>query len=378
MRMPELALPPPAAAHLLREGEALGVWRLRAALHASEGGQWYRARHALAVEQFGAVLVLNHSERAADVMLRFADQVGDLGRLSHAAIAVPTDSGVTAGGLPYLIIEGTDSLCCKPILAACATLGLRARLQWLVQLCEALRYAHQQSWLLGEIDPAMLWIDTVDHRPLLMGVGLVRMPDPSDPFDRGVSLGASAGYQAPELLAGAPPGLATEAFGLGALLNVLVEGRLPRLDAVDLGLEFDQFNNAESSHGADLATLWPALSEVELQGLQALLRPCSTLDAAARYVSAEALADELRDWLALAPPVAAATVIGAGPGVPTPPPNRPSLPPPPPAPRPLPPAPSDWLSALGRRWRQAVGSLMSAPAPAGVRSAAPPPSPPRR
>lgn len=371
MRMPELALPPPAAAHLLREGEVLGVWRLRSALHASEGGQWYRARHALAAEQFGAVLVLNHSERAADVMLRFADQVGDLGRLSHAAIAVPTDSGVTAGGLPYLIIEGTDSLCCKPILAACATLGLRARLQWLVQVCEALRYAHQQSWLLGEIDPAMLWIDTVDHRPLLMGVGLVRMPDPSDPFDRGVSLGASAGYQAPELLAGAPPSLATEVFGLGALLNVMVEGRLPRMDAVDLGLEFDDFNLAGPALGAELGALWPALNQAELQGLQALLRPCSALDVADRYVSAEALADELRDWLALAPPIPVGTVIDAPAAAPKSPTKRPPPSPPPPAPR-------DWLSALGRRWRQAVGSLMSATLPTSVRPAAPPPSPPRR
>ena len=118
MRMPELALPPPAARLMLREGEAMGVWRLRQALHASEGGQWYRARHALATEQTSAVLVLGRSERAADVMLRFADQAGDLGRLAHQAIAVPTDSGVTTGGAPYLIVEGADSACCKPILAS--------------------------------------------------------------------------------------------------------------------------------------------------------------------------------------------------------------------------------------------------------------------
>ncbi len=360
----------------------MGVWRLRQALHASEGGQWYRARHALATAQTSAVLVLSRNERAADVMLRFADQAGDLGRLDHPAIAVPTDSGVTTGGAPYLIVEGADSACCKPILAACATLGLRERLAWLVQLCEALRYAHQQSWLLGEIDPAMLWIDTVDLRPLLMGVGLVRMPDPADPFDRGVSLGATAGYQAPELLAGEPPSLATEAFGLGALLSVLVQGHLPVLTAVDLGLEFEDLAAESAAANTGLEALWPTLNTSELAGLTALLRPCSALNAADRYVSAEAIADELRDWLALLPPspvtipvgahidgdletllatVAAMAAADASP---------PKSPKPPQPPKPIPPprsaepvGPTNWVTALGRRWRQALRQLMQATLP---------------
>ena len=352
---------------MLREGEAMGVWRLRQALHASEGGQWYRARHALATEQTSAVLVLGRSEHAADVMLRFADQAGDLGRLAHQAIAVPTDSGVTAGGAPYLVVERADSACCKPILAACATLDLRERLQWLVQLCEALRYAHQQSWLLGEMDPAMLWIDTVDLRPLLMGVGLVRMPDPTDPFDRGVSLGATAGYQAPELLAGGPPSLATEAFGLGALLSVLVQGHLPVLTAVDLGLEFEDLAVEAAAGSAGLDALWPALNAAELAGLQALLRPCEALDATDRYVSAEAIADALREWLALLP--TPAPIIPAGGAIeinfaavlasvasegsrPLKSSAAPSVP--------EPAATSGWVATLGRRWRQAVGHLMRA------------------
>ena len=369
---------------MLREGEALGVWRLRQALHASEGGQWYWARHALATAQTSAVLVLGRNERAADVMLRFADQAGDLGRLAHQAIAVPTDSGVTAGGAPYLIVEGADSACCKPILAACATLDLRERLQWLVQLCEALRYAHQQSWLLGEMDPAMLWIDSVDLRPLLMGVGLVRMPDPADPFDRGVSLGATAGYQAPELLAGEPPSLATEAFGLGALLSVLVQGHLPVLTAVDLGLEFEDLDAESGAGNAGLEALWPGLSAVELAGLQGLLRPCSALDAAERYASAEAIADQLRQWLALAPKPAAPVPVGTAvesdaadasaatlaPPLPSPLSLSLSLPSPSPSPLPSPlarpaepTAPDDWMSALGRRWRRLLGQLMQATLP---------------
>ncbi|MET0520322.1 MAG: hypothetical protein ABW005_15990 [Burkholderiaceae bacterium] len=280
MKMPGLALPPPAAVPLLGAGEALGVWRVVEPLHASDAGQWYSARHALAADRGAALLVLQRSERAADAMLRFADQAGDLGRLDHAAIRVPSDSGVTAGGQPYLILDWADG---DPLLRACAALPLRVRLQLLVQLCELLRYVHQQGWLLGEIDPAMLWLGPDQHLTL-MGVGLQRMPDPADPFERGTAPGALPGYKSPELQAGAPPSLSSEAFGVGALLLMLVDGRLP----ADLGEDFD---------AAALAGAWPELGAAERLSLDALLHKAAAPLPARRHASAEALADDLRAWL---------------------------------------------------------------------------------
>ncbi|MEE9475775.1 MAG: hypothetical protein V3V71_03860, partial [Roseateles sp.] len=155
--MPNLSLPPPAAAAPLGEGQALGVWRLLKPLPDGEqahAGQWYSARHALATEQRAAVLVLDRSDQGAGVMLRYADQAGDLAQLSHPHIAVPSDSGVTPDAHPYLIIEGEHG---EPLLPQLGGLGLRQRIELLVQLCEALRSAHQQGWLLAELDPAMIW-----------------------------------------------------------------------------------------------------------------------------------------------------------------------------------------------------------------------------
>lgn len=281
MRMPELALPPPAAVPKLAEGEALGVWRLREPLHGSDAGQWYRARHALAADQVSAVLVLHRSERAAGVMLRFADQAGDLGQLAHPAIVVPTDSGVTAAGQPYLILAWREG---QPLLRAAALLPLRERLLLLVQLCEALRYVHQQGWLLAEVDPAMLWVGA-ERNIQLMGVGLVRMPDPADPFERGTGPGALPGFRSPEIAAGEPPSLASEVYGLGALLTLLVDGRLPS----EIG---------DGADDASPAAAWPGLSAVERLSLDALLHKAAAPLAARRHASAEALADDLRAWLA--------------------------------------------------------------------------------
>lgn len=283
MRIPKLNLPPPAAAVPLAKGQALGVWRLQVPLPDGEqahAGQWYSAHHGLAVEQLGAVLVLNKSEHAAGIMLRFADQAGDLAGLSHPHIAVPCDSGVTALGHPYLIVEGDHGL---PLLPQLGEIGLRDRAKLLVQLCEALRSAHQQGWLLAELDPAMIW-RTSRGELRLMGLGLVRIPDPTDPFDRGLSLGASPAFVAPERRAGGPPSLASEVYSLGAFARLLFCG-------------WQDTPSGLAPLPGSCADLWPLLDELQQIRLDALVRSAMAESVAARPVGAEALADELREWL---------------------------------------------------------------------------------
>jgi serine/threonine-protein kinase len=293
MRMPNLSLPPPAAAAPLDEGQALGVWRLEKPLPDGEqahAGQWYSAHHALATEQKAAVLVLDRSDQGAGVMLRYADQAGDLAKLQHPHIAVPSDSGVTPDAHPYLILEGQHG---EPLLPQLPQIGLRARVELLVQLCEALRSAHQQGWLLAEIDPAMIWLDP-EGEVRLMGLGLARIPDPTDPFDRGLSLGASPAFVAPERRNGEPPSLASEVFGLGALARVLVCGweDTPRGLAPRRGSAGDQ---------------WPLMKEAQQIKLDAVLRSAMADSPDLRMRGAESLADELREWLGLSPSRSAST-----------------------------------------------------------------------
>lgn len=301
MRMPNLTLPPPAAAAPLDEGQALGVWRLSQPLPDGEqahAGQWYSAQHALATEQRAAVLVLDRNDLGAGVMLRYADQAGDLARLQHAHIAVPSDSGVTPDGHPYLIVEGEHG---APLLPRLAGLGLRARIELLVQLCEALRSAHQQGWLLAELDPAMIWLGP-EGAVRLMGLGLARIPDPADPFDRGLSLGAAPAFIAPERRGGEPPSLASEVYGLGAFARLLVCG-------------WEDTPRGPAPLRGSAADSWPRLDAAQRARLDALLSGAMAESPDLRTRGAEGLADELRDWLALAPqrPADAAAAAGARP-----------------------------------------------------------------
>lgn len=285
--MPNLSLPPPAAAAPLEEGQVLGVWRLEKPLPDGEqahAGQWYSAHHGRATEQKAAVLVLDRSDQGAGVMLRYADQAGDLARLQHPHIAVPSDSGVTPDAHPYLIVEGQHG---EPLLPQLPGLGLRERLDLLVQLCEALRSAHQQGWLLAELDPAMIWLDP-QRQVRLMGLGLARIPDPTDPFDRGLSLGAAPAFVAPERRAGGPPSLASEVYGLGAFARLLICG-------------WEDTPRGPAPLRRSAAEACPRLSEEQQLKLDALLRGAMAEAPELRTRGAEGLADQLRDWLALAP-----------------------------------------------------------------------------
>ncbi|WP_082680246.1 serine/threonine protein kinase [Paucibacter sp. KCTC 42545] len=275
MRMPELALPPPAAPALLGVGAALGVWRVRQALAAAREAaaasagpvaQWYEASHALAKDKQATVLLLPRSERAMGLMLRFGDLAADFEQLGQPMIAVPTDSGVTPQGQPYLVFEQVQGG--QPLLQAAAAMPLRARIELLLSFCEALRALHTQGWLWAEIDPAMLWLDRRQQLKL-MALGLLRMADPSDPFEHVMALSSAPGYASPEVAAGHPPSLASEVFGVGQLLAACLDE-------------------------ASLASLSPK----DRFSLEALIRKAHAKQVDFRYGCVEALADDLRAWLA--------------------------------------------------------------------------------
>ncbi|MBB4843096.1 hypothetical protein HNP55_001615 [Paucibacter oligotrophus] len=295
--MPELALPPPAATALLSEGTALGVWRLRAALQgvgsepgtpagqAVQAAQWYEARHVLAADQFGAVLVLPRSERAMGAILRFGDLAADFEAFQHPALCMPTDSGVTAQGHPYLIFEGVAG---QPLLRAAAALALRERLSLVLQLCEALGSAHRQGWQWAEIDPAMLWLGR-DRKLKLMALGLLRMPDPISPLEHVMGLSSAPGYASPEIEAGESPSLRSEVFGVGVLLRALVEGCAQSPSRPEAAPSLQELSPAAS---------WAALNTAQRFSLDALIHKAVAPQAERRYSSVEALAQDLRAWLA--------------------------------------------------------------------------------
>src|SRR5262249_42905375 len=103
-----LEQPPPSRAQSLRTGHTVGAYKLVSPI--GEGGMgvvWLAERSDGRFDRRAAVKFLNVAlaERAEE---RFTREGAILGRLVHPNIAQLVDAGVSASGLPYLILEHVD------------------------------------------------------------------------------------------------------------------------------------------------------------------------------------------------------------------------------------------------------------------------------
>ena len=207
-----------------------------------------------------------------------------LAALDHPHIARLIDGGVTAGGIPYLIIEYVDGV---PITehAAAQRLDVRARLELFVVVCRAVAAAHRALIVHRDIKPSNILV-TAQGSVKLLDFGIAKLlEEEGDQLTAGVF---TPEYAAPEQLASAAVTTATDVYALGILLHELLLGtrpakhplRRPSLQAV-----------AGQRRGADNANA--------LRGdLDTILLKCLAEEAAQRYASAGALADDVERYLA--------------------------------------------------------------------------------
>lgn len=145
-------------------------------------------------------------------------------RLKHPHIVQVLDAGL-APGLAWLTMEavaGTDLVrYTRPprLLPEAVVLRLGQR------LALALAHAHGLGLVHRDLKPANVLVDWATDTVKLADFGLVRVGDTSN-TGTGIVPGTPA-YMAPEQLAGAAPGAATDLYALGVLLFELLAGRLP-------------------------------------------------------------------------------------------------------------------------------------------------------
>lgn len=234
--------------------------------------------------------------RAADVE-RFRREGNVLARLSHPNIARLLDAGV-ANGQPYLVLEYVSG---RRIDEACelAQLDLPARVRLGIEALEAVSHAHARLVLHRDIKPSNVLVDDDGHVKLI-DFGVARLVEAEDGSATSIDVTREFGqaftprFGAPEQWNGGPVGTTTDVYSMGLLLYVLLAGANPR-DGLP--------------GNADPATVFPLASQVALQrgnarqaktlrgDLDNVLAKAVKADPAERYVTAGALADDLRRFL---------------------------------------------------------------------------------
>lgn len=275
----------------MQPGERAGAWRIVRPIGHGGMGDVYEVERADG--HFAQRAALKRIARAGSGdWSRFQVERATLARLEHPGIARLIDGGLLDGGHPFMVMELVDG---SPIDTWCDRHGLdrTARVRLIVQVCDALTYAHGKLVVHRDLKPSNVLVDE-NGRARLIDFGVVHLADRAEPAHAAAPL--SLAYAAPEQIEGAPVSTATDVYGVAATLYRLVAGRPPR-DLAGLPGSVAIVKALEAP--ARLATLPLATpssgpARALLADLDAILAKALAADVAARYATVSAFSDDLQ------------------------------------------------------------------------------------
>ena len=228
--LPKLPGLPGNSAGSAASGDTVGPWRLLRELGEGGMGSVWLARRVDGQLKRLVALKLPRLSWARGLAARMARERDILATLEHPHIARLYDAGVDDAGRPWLALEHVHG---QPIDAHCRarTLPLRARVQLLLQVCDAVAYAHGRLVIHRDLKPANIFV-TEDGQVRLLDFGIARLSTPEGatgealPADT-TQLAFTPGYASPEQLQGLPLGTATDIYSLGAVAHEMLCGERP-------------------------------------------------------------------------------------------------------------------------------------------------------
>ncbi|MGM9487391.1 protein kinase domain-containing protein [Ideonella sp. YS5] len=288
-------------ADALRLGQPLGAYRLVRRIGSGGMGDVYLGERADgAFEKQVAIKVLRDGLVGEGAVLRFERERQILARLDHANLAKVFDGGVTGQGLPYFVMELVDG---RPLTDYCDAhdLNVRERVALMRAVCQVVHYVHQRGVIHRDLKPRNILV-TPEGQIKLVDFGIAKLIEPLPEAARDETVTALRAmtplYSSPEQVRGQAVGPASDVYALGVVLCRLLAGRSPydleTTTAASFELaraicEEEPLRLSEAAAGQEGA-MPPRL----LRGdLDAVVAKALRKDPAARYPSAEHMADDL-------------------------------------------------------------------------------------
>jgi serine/threonine protein kinase/Flp pilus assembly protein TadD len=211
-------------------GQTLGAYVLERPLgHGGMGSVWLARRNDGLFEGSAAIKFLSLAVAGPAGEARFRREGSVLARLRHPHIARLLDAGLSAAGLPFLVLEYIAG---KPIDEWCDahTLSVDARLRLCQQVFAAVADAHAHFIVHRDLKPANILV-TEDGSVKLLDFGIAKLIDDTSATPSALT-GSNEGvftyrYAAPEQIKGEPITTATDVYSLGVILYELLAGRHP-------------------------------------------------------------------------------------------------------------------------------------------------------
>ena len=218
----------------LPEGTRVGAYVVRRLVGRGGMGNVYAAVRADgSVAREVALKVVRTTVTGGAIGRRIRQEQRILGTLEHPHIARLYDSGVTAEGSPYLVMELVQGTRIDQHLAT-ARAPLSQRLRLFEEVCDAVAFAHQRLVVHRDLKPANVLV-AVDGHVRLLDFGIARLLADADgdgapgaeAATRPGQLVLTPEYAAPEQARGEPASVGMDVYALGVLLHELLTGSRP-------------------------------------------------------------------------------------------------------------------------------------------------------
>lgn len=274
----------------------------------------YRARQLTPARDVALKMLLPHQLGSAGMRARFQVEVRACALLDHPAILPVYEVGET-DGQPFF----TMKLATGGSLAERRD-GLRGRWREIAELvtilAEAVQFAHTHGVLHRDLKPGNVLFDEAG-RPYLSDFGLAKFTAEGDAaaFTRTLATLGTPNYLAPEIAAGSArqATTASDIYGLGAILYELLAG-CPPFVAEGVPALLRKIESEEPAALGEISA-GTAAGTRPPRDLELIARKCLRKLPATRYLTAGALAEDLRRWLRGEPvqakPVTGREIFGA-------------------------------------------------------------------
>ena len=285
-------------AGLGRAGERLGPYALVEPLGSGGMGEVWRAQRADGAYQREVAIkrVFGGGTRLA---ARFVRERALLATLQHPHIAQLLDAGADADGQAWFALELVRG---EPITRWCDARGasLEQRVALVVQLCDAVQFAHAHLVVHRDLKPANVLVDETGTVKLL-DFGIARLLDEAD-AEQTQTLAMTPAWATPEQRRGEPITIASDLYQLGLLLRQLLCGLPPTLAPQQrASAAFAQWQRDDAAAAENAARLRATSAHALRRRLRGDLDSIVALATAdrpgERYGSAQALAQDLQRWL---------------------------------------------------------------------------------
>lgn len=275
--------------------ERVGQYRIAGLLGQGGMGEVYLGQRDDGLfEHEAAIKLVRPMAMQAIAIAQFEAERRTLARLTHRYIAQLFDGGVTADGSPYFIMEHVRG---APIDAYVEQhgLSLKAIVELMVRVCDAVQYAHQHLVVHADLKPSNILVNEAAD-PKIVDFGVSGALSASTTGETARPLGVTPAYSSPERMAGAAPAPAEDVYSLGVVLRQLVTGANPAAPGWDAPVA-ELIARAEGR-----SEPWRRERMEAVRGdLGRILTRATAKDRGARYSSVESLRNDLAAWAALRP-----------------------------------------------------------------------------